>query len=157
MGFLGRLFALVMVFLPALAFSQEASPTIGMLSKDNVQALFSMTQVQWRANVRRTVAAGAGSAMETPETGVALVTRTPEGDLMVVRPLYTSGTAKPGRIQLTIRFGGARAELFTDAVLKEAVLMARLRMEPEYDLIESVDRTERSVFVVFDMLENTSN
>ncbi len=156
MRLLGGLFALVMVFLPALALSHEAPPAIGFLSKDHAQALFSMTQDQWRANVRRTVAAGAGSAMETPETGVAMITRTPEGDLMVVRPLYTSGTDRPGLIQLTISFRGPRAALFTDAVLKEAVLVARLRMEPEYDLTESVDRTERNVFVVFDIFESGS-
>lgn len=42
-------------------------------------------------------------------------------------------------------------------MLQEAVRVARLRLEPEYNLIESVDRTERSVFVVFDVLENAPN
>ncbi len=70
MRFLIRFFALVIFLIPAAALSQqETIPTIEILSKDDARSLFSMTEEQWRANVRQSVAAGIAQAMGSAGRG----------------------------------------------------------------------------------------
>ncbi len=149
-GFLRGLAALAVVLLPNLALSQQRAPTFEIL--DDAPAMFSMTGEQWQENVRRRVAEGVASVMETPETGVAMVTRTAAGDLLVVRPYYIRGLNRPDLIQVTISYE-PEAALFTDDVLEEAILGALRRMEPEYDVSVTVERSEGGVIVFFGIEE----
>ena len=152
-GFLRRLVSLAAVLLPAVAFAQQDAPAFDLLSKDDAQAMFSMTGDQWQENVRRRVAEGAASAMETPETGVAMVTRTAAGDMLVLRPFYINGTDKPDFIQVTVSYRGPRAALLTDSALDEAFDAAQRRMGPEYELGATVERTEDGLLVSLDIAE----
>src|SRR3546814_21079143 len=81
--------ARMMLLLPATAVAQEATPTIEILSKDDARAMFAMTKNQWHSNVYQAVSAGMARPMGTPETGYGLATNTPDGDMPVVKQVYT--------------------------------------------------------------------
>lgn len=116
-----------------------------------------MTEEQWQANVRQSVAACIARALGNPETGVGMVMVTIEGGLLVVRPLYASDAATPDLIQVTVGYRDSWAALLTDAVLEEAVAAAKQQMEPEYYVTGSVERTDGGVSVFFKIVENVAD
>ena len=152
-----RFVAFLILLFPAVALAQQQAPAIEILSKDDARLLFTMTEEQWQANVRQSVAAGIAQAMGSPETGVGMVMVTAEGDLLVVRPLYVRDAATPDLIQVTVVYRDPRAAFFTDTVLEEAVAAAKQQMKPEYYVTGSVERTDDGVSVFFNIVENVSD
>lgn len=124
-----------------------------ILSKDDARVMFSMSKDQWLANVQQAVTTGVANAMGTPETGLGMATSTPGGDLLIVRPNYGENDQKPDFIQVTVGYREPRATLLTDSVLEDAIQAARAQMEPEYDVIGTVERLPGGVSVFFIITE----
>ena len=146
--------ALAIVIFPAVAPAQNEAPAFAeIFSKDDARAWFAMTRDEWQENVRRNVAAGAASALEAQETGVALVARSAAGDLFVIRPLYLSGPEKPDVVHVTVHYRGARAAQFADPMVERALSDARRVLAPEFELNDGVERTAHRLVVVLEFLE----
>src|SRR3546814_10573040 len=79
--------------------SSDLTPTIEILSKDDARAMFAMTKNQWHSNVYQAVSAGMARPMGTPETGYGMAMNTPDGDLLVVKPVYSKNELTPDFIQ----------------------------------------------------------
>lgn len=154
MRHLVRLLLVLAAFVAAApVLAQQGGPALEMPSKDDAREWFSMNKERWQANVRRKVAAGAASALEAPETGVEMVTRTVGGEIMIIKPFYLSRLSKPDAIHVTVSYRGSKAANLTDSVVEEAVHTARRRLEPEYELNDAIDRTGRQLLVVLEILE----
>src|SRR3546814_358645 len=120
--------ALMMLLLPATAVAQEATPTIEILSKDDARAMFAMTKNQWHSNVYQAVSAGMARPMGTPETGYGMAMNTPDGDLLVVKPVYSKNELTPDFIQVTVGYRYPRSAHFTEEVLEAAIGTAKTQV-----------------------------
>jgi hypothetical protein len=148
-----RLLVAVMLLACSEAFGQEPSPSIEILSKDDARAMFSMTQEEWVANVRRSVDAGIATAMGTPETGFGMAMITPEGDRLLVVPDYSKSDQKPYFIQVTVGYTGERAALMPDPALADAIETAKVQMKPEYEVFGDFERYQNAVAIFFIIAE----
>ena len=148
-----RLIAFILALVPLVAFSQEPPPTIEILSKDDARMMFAMSEDQWLANVQRAVETGAATPMETRENGIGMAMNTPDGDLLMVSATYAESKKKPDFIQVSVGYRYPKAALLPDSVLKGAVEAAQAQMEPEYEVIGSVERIEGGVSLFFVIME----
>ena len=111
--------------------------------------MFALTKDQWQLNVQQAVAAGAARAMGSPETGFSMVMATQAGDILIVRPNYSQSTMSPDFLQMTVIYEGARAAVFTDAAIADAIDTASDQMSPEFTVIGNSERIEGSLVVFF--------
>jgi hypothetical protein len=150
---INKIAALMILLLPTAGAAQEATPTIEILSKDDARAMFEMTKEQWHSNVYQAVAAGAVMPMGTPETGYGMAMNTPDGDLLVVKPVYFGNDRSPDLIQVTVGYRPPRSALLTNADLEDAVRVAKIQMAPEYEVTASIEEIEGGVSIFFIIAE----
>ncbi len=150
-----RIGTLMLLLLPVTVVAQEATPTIEILSKDDARAMFAMTKDEWIANLHQAVAAGAATPMGTPETGLGMAMNTPDGDLLVVRPIYSENEQTPDFIQVTVGYRYPRSTFLTDAALEDAIQAAKAQMMPDYDVTGSVEEMIGGISVFFIITKNT--
>ena len=146
------LMLVVVLYLPTATYSQDIASDIEILSKDDARAMFAMTRIQWVENVRRLVISGVTKAMGSPETGLAMATTTPTGQLMV-RPDYSGEGRKPYLVQVMIGYRYPMSALLTDSALNDAIQASKRQMEPEYDVIGNVERIRGEVAIFFIITE----
>lgn len=144
---------LAIVILSSVALGQQEPPAFEAVSKDDARAWFSMTRERWREKVRENVAAGTASALEAEETGVAMVTRSAAGNLLVIRPLYLRGLERPDAVHVTVHYRGAAAAQFTDTMVEQALSAARRALAPEFELNDGIERSATQLLVVLEILE----
>jgi hypothetical protein len=90
-----------------------------ILSKSDMQTMFTLSRSQWEANA--VAALGLGRAMGSSKTGIGLSTETSIGLLEVV-PVYFDSDAKP--IQIIVGYRPPAAALLSDAGLQDAIRTA---------------------------------
>jgi len=73
------------------------------------------------------------------DTGNLIRKNTPDGDLLMVRPVYGENEQTPNFIQVTVGYRYPRSALLTDAALKDAIRAAKAQMMPDYDVIGSIE------------------
>lgn len=137
-------------FPTARAGSENASD---ILSKADAASIFAMTRQQWEAQVTRTVSAGAAKRIGSPETGIGMATQTPEGHLLIVRPMYFTGEAKPTAIQVTVGYRPPFSDRFTDALVPEFTEETKRQMRPEYDVMVAGERMPGGFMLLFTIRE----
>ena len=129
---------------------------VEILSKDDAQAMFAMTENQWLANVQGAVASGMAKPIGTPESGVGMAMSTAEGDILMVGPSYGEDKQNPEFIQVTVGYRDPRSALFTDTALDETIQAAQSQMQPEYDVMANVERITGGVSIFFIITESKS-
>jgi hypothetical protein len=139
----------LIVLCPFMVPAQESPPMVEILSKDDTQAMFAMTEEQWLANVQGNVASRMARPIGTPESGVGMAMSTAEGDILMVRPSYGENKQNPQFIQVTVGYLDPRSALPTGAALNEAIQAAQAQMKPEYDVIGNVERISGGVSMFF--------
>jgi hypothetical protein len=148
------LIAVLVVLFPFKVLAQEPAPMAEILSKDDAQAMFAMTEDQWLANVQGAVASGMAKPIGTPESGVGMAMSTAEGDILMVRPSYGEDKQNPEFIQVTVGYRDPGSALLTDAVLSETIQAAQTQMKPEYDVMGNVQRITSGVSIFFIITES---
>jgi hypothetical protein len=144
----------LIVLFPFMVLAQESAPMVEILSKDDAQAMFAMTEVQWLANVQGAVASGMATPIGSSESGVGMAMTTAEGDLLIVRPSYGEDKQNPEFIQVTVGYRHPRSALLTDAALNETIQAAQAQMKPEYDVMGNVERITGRVSIFFIITES---
>ena len=147
------LIAVLVVLFPFKVLAQEPAPMVEILSKDDAQAMFAMTEDQWLANVQGALASGMAKPIGTPESGVGMAMSTAEGDILIVRPSYGEDKQNPEFIQVTVGYHDPRSAVLTDAALNEAIQAAQAQMKPEYDVMANVERITGGVSLFFIITE----
>ena len=148
------LFAALVALFPLIILAQEAEPMAEILSKDDAQAMFAMTEDQWLANVQGAVASGMAKPVGTPGSGFGMAMSTAEGDILMVRPSYGEDKQTPEFIQVTVGYRDPRSALLTDAMLQETIRAAQAEMKPEYDVMANVERIAGGVSIFFIITES---
>ncbi len=134
--------------LPFKVLAQEPT-SVEILSKDDTQAMFAMTEDQWLANVQQAVASGIARSMGTPEVGIMMAVSTAEDDILMVRPSYGENKQKPEFVQVVVGFRYPRSELLTKEKLKEAIHVAKEQMKPEFMVIGHVEEIADGISIDF--------
>ena len=131
----------------------ESADASDILSKADAASIFAATRQQWEARVTRAVSAGAARRTGSPQTGIGMATQTPEGHLLIVRPMYFTGDARPTAIQVSVGYRPPFSNRFTDTLLSEFSEETKRQMHPEYDVEVAGERRPDGFMLLFTIRE----
>jgi len=141
------------MFSISLPASAEEPPE-EILSKVDAQTVFAMSEKEWIANVRKAIDQGVARVTGSLESGIGMVTTTPEGSILIVRPMYFADKNRPSAIQVIVGYRPAYSKLLSDEKIKATVEEAKKEMLPDYLVHGEIKKIKDGTTVFFIIEEN---